>query len=78
MFNNQNQNREQENLDLLDAITITSFLAQLDNMAKDVKQTEWIHKVIVTLANEVDKLHRENDILIEKVDKILNILEEDK
>lgn len=80
MFNNQNgsdESQEQQNLDFLDKITIAGFIAQIKNMAEDQEQNEWIHGVIVTLAKEVQKLHKENDILIEKVDKILKILEED-
>lgn len=75
MANNDGvSNQEQEDFNLLDAVTIVSFLAQLDNMEKDVKQTKWIHGVVEKLAEEVQKLHEENDILIEKVDKILKLL----
>lgn len=75
--NGEINNQEQEDFNFLDAVTITSFLAQLSNIEKDEKQTKWIHGVIQTLAKEVQKLHEENDILIKKVNDILIILEGD-
>lgn len=63
-----------KDFEFMDAVGITSFLAQLDNMEKDQIQTEWIRKVVVSLAQEVQKLHDENDILINKVDEILKIV----
>jgi hypothetical protein len=56
---------ELSNFEFLDAITIVGFLAQLDNMDKDEKETDYIHKVIDSIANEIEKLHKENEIIIE-------------
>lgn len=58
------------NFELLDLITIISFAAQLQNMEMDGKQTNFIHKVIKAIADEIDKLHQENDIIIEQLNRI--------
>lgn len=68
MFNNN------ANLDLLDIITIISFAAQIDNMGMDGVQNKFIHKVIKSISNEIEKLHKENDIIMEQNEKILEIL----
>lgn len=66
---------EQEELNFLDIITMVAFIAQLQNMEIDGINTKWIHNVIFSLSKEVQKLHEENDIIIDKVNKILKILE---
>ena len=66
---------EQEELNFLDIITMVAFIAQLQNMEIDGINTKWIHNVIFSLSKEVQKLHEENDIIINKVNKILKILE---
>ena len=73
IMNNNNNN----NFEALDAITIVSFLAQLQNMEEDEKEKEYIHKVILAIANEIEKLHKENDRLEAKIDKILQILKKE-
>lgn len=73
MINNKNSNFE-----ALDAITLVSFAAQLDNMEKDGIQNEWIHKVVLAIANEIEKLHKENDIIMKKLDNITTFLEKRK
>lgn len=75
IFDNSNTS---ENLNILDAITITGFLAQLDNMAKDDVQNKYIHTVIKAIADEIEKLHRENDIIMEQNEEILKLLEDMK
>lgn len=60
----------------LDAITIVGFLAQLENMADDSKEKEYIHNVVFAIANEIEKLHQENNRIEQKLDKILQILKE--
>ena len=40
-------------------------------MEEDEKEKEYIHKVILAIANEIEKLHKENDRLEAKIDKIL-------
>ena len=66
---------EQEELNFLDIITMAAFIAQLQNMEIDGINTKWIHNVIFSLSKEVQRLHEENDIIIDKVNKILKILE---
>ena len=68
-------NNEQEENNFLDIITMVAFIAQLQNMEIDSINTKWIHKVIFSLAREVQKLHEENDVIINKIDKVLKILE---
>ena len=71
-MNNNNQ------FETLDVITIVSFLAQLQNMADDEKEKEYIHKVILAISNEITKLHEANDKLEQKLDEILQILKNKK
>jgi len=68
-------NNEQSNV-LLDGITIVGFLAQLKNIEDDKIQTSYIQQVIIAIANEIDKLHKENDIIIKQNEEILKILQE--
>lgn len=72
IFNNPNTS---EDFGFLDMITIASFLAQIDNMDKDDVQNKYIHKVIKAIADEIEKLHKENDIIMEQNDDILNKLQ---
>lgn len=62
----------------LDAITIVGFLAQLENMADDSKEKEYIHNVILAIANEIEKLHKENERIEQKLDKVLQMLKDQK
>lgn len=68
-------NNKQEEINFLDIITMVAFIAQLQNMEIDGINTKWIHNVIFSLAKEVQKLHEENDVIINKIDKVLKILE---
>lgn len=63
-----------EDVGILDLLNVFSLWAQMDNMAMDVKQTEYIHKVIKAIANEIEKLHKENDIIIAQNEEIIRIL----
>jgi glycerol dehydrogenase-like iron-containing ADH family enzyme len=71
-----NLNNENQQFEILDALNIVGFFAQLDNMSKDEEQSKYIQTVIQALANEVEKLHKENDIIIEQNDEILKLLKE--
>lgn len=72
-MNNKNNNINQ-NDGLLDGITILGFIAQLQNIQDDKEQTEYIRKVIQAIADEIKKLHDENDIIIKQNEEILKIL----
>lgn len=65
--NNNNINR---NFDILDFLSLISFFAQMKNMNDDDIAALKNNKVIQAVANEVDKLHKENDDIIEKLNKI--------
>lgn len=69
-----NANNEDNNFEFLDIITIVGFIAQLSNIAKDEEQTNYIHKVIETIAQEIEKLHQENDYIMWQNEEILKIL----
>lgn len=43
-------------------------------MSKDEVQTNYIHKVIKAIANEIEKLHKENDIIMAQNEEILKLL----
>ena len=69
MNNNDNTNNK-----LLDALTILGFAAQIQNISDDKTQTEYIRKVIQVIADEIKKLHKENDIIIKQNEEILKML----
>ena len=71
MFNNLNSSEE---FGFLDMITIAGFLAQIDNMNKDEVQTNYTRVVIKAIVNEIEKLHKENDIIMAQNEEILELL----
>lgn len=74
-LNNNNDNR---GFEILDILSILSFSIQLNNIAKDEKQTKYIQDVILALAHEIELLHKENDVLIAQNKEILDFLKKDK
>ena len=77
MKKNNNSNNISDNNSLLDAITLVGFLAQLKNIGDDNIQTTYIKKVIQAIADEIEKLHKENDIIIKQNEEILEILKKE-
>lgn len=73
MINNNNDNK-QENLDMLDIITMLSFMTQIQNIKEDKAQNIWINKVIQTLFQEINKLHYENELLFKKLEEVENAI----
>jgi fatty acid/phospholipid biosynthesis enzyme len=67
-----NLNNENQQFEMLDALNIVGFFAQLDNMSKDEEQSKYIQTVIQALTNEVEK----NDIIIKQNNEILKLLKE--
>ncbi len=63
-----------EDVGILDLLNVFSLWAQIDNMNMDKQQTEYIRKVIRAIADEIDKLHKENDIIIKQNEEILDLL----
>lgn len=64
------KNNNNNNFEFLDSIGITSFAAQLKNMSDDKVQTDYIREVIKAIAVEIEKLHKENDKIIEMLREI--------
>ena len=64
---NNNINR---NFDILDLLSLISFLAQMKNMSDDEITALKNNKVIQEFANEVDKLHKENDDIINYLKRV--------
>lgn len=67
-----------QGLEFLDVLTIVAFCAQMANMDGDVEQHNYIKQVINNINIEINKLHKENDIIMEQNEEILKILREEK
>lgn len=71
MEENENPRRQlNDQWDILDALTLVSFMAQLQNMEEDAVEKDYIHKVIYAISDEIEKLHKENDIIISKLERL--------
>lgn len=70
-------NNKQEQWDFLDALTLIGFIAQIQNMEKDERETDYIHKVIRAIANEIQKLHNENDLIMMKLNDLEGLIKND-
>ena len=64
---NNNNNNNNENFSMLDLITIIGFLAQMENMQGDEKQAKKNNAIIKAVADEIDKLHKENDAIVQAI-----------
>lgn len=60
--------------EFLDALTLISFFAQMENLDKDERYEKFIKKIIMFLIGEIEKLHKENDDIIKKLDEVLEKL----
>ena len=69
---------ESQQFDFLDVITLMGFFAQMENLDKDQKYEEFIKKIIVGLVQEIEKLHKENDDIINKLNQILEKLDKNE
>ena len=49
-------------------------MAQIQNMKIDAEEKDYIHDVIKAIADEIQKLHEENDRIESKLNKILELL----
>lgn len=65
MNNNINQNLKD-----LDIIGLASFFMQADNIRDDNQQKAINQLILQAVAKEIEKLHKENDNIIEKLNKI--------
>jgi hypothetical protein len=66
MDNNINNN----GFGLIDILTVISFMAQMKNMNDDEITNLKNSSIIKAVANEIDKLHKENDDIINHLKKI--------
>ena len=65
---------ENQQFDFLDVISLMGFFAQMENLDKDQKYEEFIKKIIIGLVQEIEKLHKENEDIINKLNQILEKL----
>lgn len=76
MFNNSGINPlDNAGLDILDILTVWGLKAQFENMARDAEETEYIHKVIHAISDEIAKLHEENDKILAELAEIKGKIE---
>ena len=68
--NNNNNNINNNGFGLIDILTVISFMAQIKNMNDDEITNLKNSSIIKAVANEIDKLHRENDDIINHLKKI--------
>ena len=61
ILNNNNTNK---NFDILDMLSLISFMAQMKNMSDDDKAALKNNSIIKAISDEIDKLHKENDDII--------------
>ena len=61
ILNNNNTNK---NFDILDMLSLISFIAQMKNMSDDDKAALKNNSIIKAISDEIDKLHKENDDII--------------
>jgi predicted nucleic acid-binding protein len=69
-----NRSFESAEFGLLDALNLISFYLQMDNIEQDEIQAKYLKLVIQAIANEVEKIHRENNIIIKQNNEILKLL----
>ena len=64
---NNNNNENNKSLNMLDLITVIGFLAQMENMQGDEKQAKKNNAIIKAVADEINKLHKENDAIVQAI-----------
>ena len=67
MNNNNNNNENNKNFNMLDLITVIGFLAQMQNIQGDEKQAQKNNAIIKAISDEIDKLHKENDAIVQAI-----------
>ena len=67
---NNNNNNINRNFDILDFLSLISFFAQMKNMNDDDITALKNNKIIQAVANEIDKLHKENDDIISHLKRV--------
>lgn len=74
--NGQATPNENNEFSILDSLNLISLMAQMQNMADDKIKTDYIHKVIQAISVEIEKLHKENDIIVKQNEDIIKLLKE--
>jgi len=69
-MDNNNNNINNNGFGLIDILTVISFIAQMKNMNDDEITNLKNSSIIKAVANEIDKLHKENDDIINHLKKI--------
>ena len=72
-LNKDIHNKKKENLELIEY-----FQSEMENMNKDEDYHKIIHKFFLAINEEIEKLHIENNIIINQNEKIINLLEDIK
>ena len=65
-----NNNINNNGFGLIDILTVISFMAQMKNISDDEITNLKNSSIIKAVANEIDKLHKENDDIINHLKKI--------
>jgi predicted KAP-like P-loop ATPase len=53
---------------------LISFALQLQNIEEDNKEKEFTHKTILAVADEIEKLHQENEEILAQNREIIELL----
>lgn len=69
-----NNNFTTEEFGALDMLNVMSLITQLQNMQKDETHNKALAAIIKEIFNEIQKLHKENDLILEKLETIQNKL----
>ena len=67
-----NNNNALRNFDILDILSLVSFMAQMKNMSDDERAALKNNSIIKAVADEIDKLHKENDDIINYLKQVDN------
>lgn len=65
-----NNNLNNNGFGFIDILTLISFMAQMKNMSDDEISNLKNNSIIKAVANEIDKLHKENDDIVKYLKKI--------
>ena len=63
-------NNIKNGIESMDIITLYSVYKQLENISSDEQQAKFIKKVIKAIADEIEKLHKENEDIMKKIDNL--------
>lgn len=70
--------RDGNSIEALDLISIMSFIVQMQNLEEDKKYKGSVQQFEELVQREVDKLHKENEVIMQKLNEIQTELMEMK